>query len=132
MTKILVVDDNTNIRLLYRVVLSDAGYQVFQSQSGAEAFEILEQRDIDLVVLDIKLRLESGLDVLKRITKEFPNTPVILCTAYSSFQDDFTSWLADGYVVKSSNPDDLLDEVKRILTERAATPNESAHQPQVL
>jgi len=72
----------------------------------------------DLVVLDIKLRSESGLDILQRITREFPNVPVVLCSAYVSFQNDYTSWLADGYIVKSSNPDELVREVKDVLENR--------------
>ncbi|MDA2921307.1 response regulator [Desulfobacterota bacterium AH_259_B03_O07] len=119
MRKILVVDDDPNIRFLYKEVLSEGGYKVLEAGSGIETFKILNHEDIDLVLLDIKLRFESGLGVLQRITKKFPNTPVILCTAYISFQDDFTSWLADSYYVKSSNPYELLDEVKQVLSKKA-------------
>ncbi|MGE5443672.1 MAG: response regulator, partial [Ignavibacteriales bacterium] len=73
----LVVDDEPNVRLVYREVLRDRGYEVSEAESGKEAFDILNRERIDLVVLDIKLRLESGLDVLQRVTKEFPNLPVI-------------------------------------------------------
>lgn len=113
-----MVDDDPNLRLLYKEVLSEGGYEVLEAESGIETFKILNHEDIDLVVLDIKLKFESGLDVLQRIAKELPNTPVILCTAYVSFQDDFTSWLADSYFVKSSNPYELLDEVKKVLSKK--------------
>ena len=55
------------------------------------------------MVLDIKLRNESGIDLLQRIVKERHDMPVILCTAFSCYKDDFSTWLADGYVVKSSD-----------------------------
>ena len=121
MNRILVVDDEPNLRLVYKEVLSEEGYEVLEAESIKETFEILNREAIDLVVLDIKLRSESGLDVLQRITKEFSNTPVVLCSAYVSFQNDYTSWLADSYIVKSSDPEELLKEVKRVLSKRGKT-----------
>jgi CheY-like chemotaxis protein len=118
MNKILVVDDEPNIRLVYREVLCDGGYEVFEAESGKETFDILNSEPIALVVLDIKLRSESGLDVLQRITNEFPNVPVVLCSAYVSFQNDYTSWLAESYIVKSSEPEELLREVNKVLGEK--------------
>jgi len=121
MNKILVVDDEPNLRLVYKELLSDEGYQVLEAESLKETFEILNREPVDLVVLDIKLRSESGLDVLQRITKEFSNVPVVLCSAYVSFQNDYTSWLADSYIVKSSDPEELLKEIKRVLGKRGKT-----------
>lgn len=118
MSKILVVDDEQNIRFVFKEVLTEEGYDVFEAQSTEDTFEILDRELIDLVLLDIKLRSESGLDILKRITMEFPDTPVLLCSAYVSFQSDFASWLADGYIVKSSDPEELLAEVDKVLKMR--------------
>ncbi|HXG30274.1 MAG TPA: response regulator [Thermodesulfobacteriota bacterium] len=121
MSRILVVDDEPNIRLVYKEVLSEEGYEVLEAESARETFEILNQEPVDLVILDIKLRSESGLDVLQRMTKEFPDVPVVLCSAYVSFQNDYTSWLADSYIVKSSDTDELLREVNRVLIKRGKT-----------
>ncbi|MBI4228908.1 MAG: response regulator [Deltaproteobacteria bacterium] len=118
MSKILVVDDEQNIRFVYREVLTDEGYDVIEAESAEGTFDILNRELIDLVLLDIKLRSESGLHILKRIATEFPNTPVLLCSAYVSFQNDYTSWLADGYIVKSSDPEELLNEVDKVLKKR--------------
>src|SRR5713226_8113417 len=118
MNRILVVDDEPNVRLVYREVLGDGGYKVLEAESAKETFDILKREPIDLVVLDIKLRSESGLDVLQKITNEFPNLPVILCSAYVSFQNDYTSWLADSYIVKSSDPEELLKEVNKVLNKK--------------
>jgi DNA-binding NtrC family response regulator len=123
MDRILIVDDDSNVRLVYKDFLSDAGYEVFEAESGKETFDILNHEPIDLVVLDIKLRSESGLDVLQRVTKEFPKIPVILCSAYSSFQDDYTSWLAESYIIKSNDPEELLREVDRVLHKRGVKSN---------
>ncbi len=115
MSRVLVVDDEPNVRLVYKEVLSDGGYEVLEAESAKDTFDILKHEPVDLVVLDIKLRSESGLDVLQRIANEFPHLPVILCSAYVSFQNDYTSWLAESYIVKSSDPEELLNEVNRVL-----------------
>jgi len=119
MDRILIVDDDKNVRLVYNEVLSDVGYEVLEAENGKETFDILDRELIDLVVLDIKLRAESGLDVLQKITKEFPKLPVILCSAYASYQDDYTSWLAESYVIKSTDPEELLREVEKVLQKRS-------------
>ncbi|HBG08098.1 MAG: two-component system response regulator [Geobacteraceae bacterium GWC2_58_44] len=124
MTKLLVVDDEANIRLLYAQELSDEGYEVVTAASALEAVERLEGSSFDLVVLDIKLRNESGIELLQRIVKERHALPVILCTAFSCYKDDFSAWLADGYVVKSSDMQELKDEIRRVLAkkQKAAAP----------
>jgi len=118
MAKLLVVDDESNIRLLYSQELSEEGYQVVTAASAAEAAEKLAESDYDLVVLDVKLKNESGLDLLQKMVKERHDMPVILCTAFSCYKDDFSTWLADGYVVKSSDPQELKDEIKRLLEKK--------------
>ncbi|MCM0084089.1 response regulator [Geomonas sp. Red32] len=118
MAKLLVVDDEANIRLLYSQELSDEGYDVVTAASAIEAAEKLQSETFDLAVLDIKLKNESGIDLLQRIVKERQNLPVILCTAFSCYKDDFSAWLAEGYVVKSSDMQELKDEIKRVLAKR--------------
>ena len=118
MDRILIVDDDKNVRLVYNEVLSDVGYEVLEAENGKETFDILDHEPIDIVVLDIKLRSESGLDVLQKITKRFPKLPVILCSAYASYHDDYTSWLAESYVIKSTDPEELLKEIDKVLHKR--------------
>ena len=86
--------------------------------TALEAVEKLQGSAFDLVVLDIKLKNESGIDLLQRIVKELHTLPVILCTAFSCYKDDFSAWLADGYVVKSSDMRELKDEIKRVLAKK--------------
>jgi DNA-binding NtrC family response regulator len=120
MSRILVVDDESSIRLLYSHELADEGYEVVTAATATEAVEMLQSHDFDLILLDIKLKNESGLDLLQRIVKERHNLPVILCTAFSCYKDDFSAWLAEGYVVKSSDLQELKDEIKRVLAKKAA------------
>lgn len=113
--RLLIVDDEESIRLLYQQEFLDEGYDVLLASSGEEALEILEKEPVDLVILDIRMKEMSGLEALQHIVKEKKNLPVILCSAYSSYQDDFSSWLADAYVIKSSDLTELKEEVKRLL-----------------
>ncbi len=119
MAKILIVDDEPNIRLFYATVLAEEGHQVVEAGDGREMFAALEREPFDLVILDIRLKAENGLDLLQNLVARYPQIPVILCSAYVSFQDDYTSWLARSYCVKSGDPQVLLQEVQRVLSERA-------------
>ena len=118
MAKILVVDDESSIRLLYAQELAEEGYEVTTAATAVEAVEKLGMSDYDLVVLDIKLKNESGLDLLQKIVKERHEMMVILSTAFSCYKDDFSAWLADSYVVKSSDMQELKDEIKRLLAKK--------------
>lgn len=123
MAKILLVDDDPNMRLIYSTVLSHEGHDVVEAASASEALAAVEQRAVDLVILDIKLGAESGLTVLQRLATTSPHLPVILLTAYASFQDDFTSWLADRYLLKSSDLDVFLSVVEEVLRHRTTPPS---------
>jgi DNA-binding NtrC family response regulator len=120
MSRILVVDDESSIRLLYSHELADEGYEIATAANAADAVELLRRDDFDLILLDIKLKNESGLELLQRIVKERHNLPVILCTAFSCYKDDFSAWLADGYVVKSSDLQELKDEIRRVLAKKSS------------
>lgn len=118
--RLLIVDDEKNIRHLYAADLKDAGYQVETAEDGASAAQMLNNYDFDLVVLDIHMGNESGLDLLQEIVQSKKDLPVILCSAYSCYKEDFSSWLADGYVVKSSDTSALRAEIERVLAKTGA------------
>jgi DNA-binding NtrC family response regulator len=118
---VLVVDDESEIRLLYRTELEENGYKVFEASGSEDCFRILEKEKIDVVLLDIKLKGESGIDILQEITKKYKEIKTILATAYSAYQDDFSTWLADGYWVKSpSDLESLLEEVAAVIKKNKA------------
>jgi DNA-binding NtrC family response regulator len=119
MSRLLVVDDEANIRLLYTEELTEEGYEVVTAASIAEATEKLREGTYDLAVLDIKLKNESGIELLQQLVKERHDMPVILCSAFSCYKDDFSAWLADGYVVKSGDLTELKNEIARVLAKKA-------------
>ncbi len=119
MSRLLVVDDEANIRILYAEELKDEGYEVVTAANSVEAAEKLQGNAFDLAVLDIKLKNESGIELLQKLVKERHDMPVILCSAFSCYKDDFSAWLADGYVVKSGDLTELKQEIARVLAKKA-------------
>jgi len=115
MKKILVVDDEKNIRNLYEKELQDEGYAVTLAGNGREALEHFNSDRPDLVVLDIRMPGMDGLEALGKLLAEDPKVPVVLNSAYSSYKDNFLSWSADAYVVKSSDLTELKDTIRRLL-----------------
>ena len=119
MSRLLVVDDEANIRLLYKEELAEEGYEVVTAATISEATEKLLEGVFDLAVLDIKLKNESGIELLQQLVKARHDMPVILCSAFSCYKDDFSAWLADGYVVKSGDLTELKHEIARVLAKKA-------------
>ncbi len=114
--KILVVDDELHIRMLYQEEFESLGYTVVTSDGTELILPVLDKENPDLVILDIKLgHNKSGLDLLQEIRSQDQSIPVILCTAYDSFQHDLKSIAADHYVVKSVDLSELVAKVKKIL-----------------
>ncbi|MDL2207835.1 response regulator [Desulfovibrio sp. OttesenSCG-928-F20] len=115
--KILVIDDEMHIRMLYQEELEADGYTVALSDGREDVLTVVKRENPDLVVLDIKLEglPYTGLDLLQAIRSEFQSLPVILSTAFDSFQHDLKSIAADAYVVKSVDLSTLKDTIKTVL-----------------
>jgi DNA-binding response OmpR family regulator len=116
--KILIVDDEEVILMLYKEELEEEGYNVITANDGHKLLEKIDKEQPDLVLLDIKMAEYNGLDLLQDIRKTFYNIPVILCSAYSSFKGDLKSIAADYYVVKSSDLTELKQKIKMALEGR--------------
>jgi DNA-binding NtrC family response regulator len=115
MAKILIVDDEEHIRMLYQVELEDEGHEVITAADGHKLLDRIESDRPHLVILDIKMAGYNGLDLLQEIRNRYYNLPVILCSAYDSFKRDIKSIAADFYVVKSSDLTQLKKTIARAL-----------------
>jgi DNA-binding response OmpR family regulator len=118
MEKILIVDDEENLRELYKQEFIDEGYSVILAADGKEALTKIEQEDPDVVVLDIRMPEMDGIETLGRTVGKFKKIPIILNTAYSSYKKDFRSWAAEAYVVKSSDLSELKEKIREVLDKR--------------
>jgi CheY-like chemotaxis protein len=113
--RILLVDDEEHIRLLFKEELEEEGYSIRLASNGYEALEILKTGQFDLVVLDIKMPGIDGIQTLNEIKKLNKEQRVILCSAYGEFKQDFSSWVSDAYVVKSADTRELKETIKHVL-----------------
>ena len=127
MRRILVVDDDEAIRLLYADELAEEGYEVITNDGDSQIMRLIQEKEPDLIVMDIRLGKQNGLDLLQDIRNRYYNLPVILCTAYVPYKYDFKSIAADYYVVKSSNLSELKTKIKWALESGAQLASELNH-----
>jgi len=116
--RIIVIDDDERIRLLYQTELSAAGFAVKTAASGSQAIGMVAAERFDLALLDIEMPDMGGLEVLGIIREIAPNMRVILNSAYAVHKADFKSWLADAYLVKSSDTKLLKQKIKELVAPR--------------
>lgn len=112
---VLIVDDEKNLLELYKSELAAEGYEVILASTGKEAVELLGSNRPDVVVMDIRMPEMDGIEALGKLVARHKNIPVIINTAYPSYQEDFRAWVADEYVVKSSDLTDLKKALRRVL-----------------
>lgn len=118
MPNILIVEDDPNQRMLYEKELTREGYAVTTAADGAEALQKVHEEKWDLVILDIRMPGMDGIEALGRILAIDRKIPVIINTAYASYKENFMTWAADAYIVKSSDLTHLKNAVMELLAKR--------------
>ena len=118
MKTILIADDDKNLALLYEEELTEEGYRVGVVYDAKSAITRIEEAPPDLLILDIRMPGMDGIEALSHILGKNNKLPVILNTAYSNYKDNFMTWAADAYVVKSSDLTELKDTIKDVLARR--------------
>ena len=121
--RILVVEDDQGLRNLYQEELEEEGYEVLTANNGKEAIRILEREGADLIVLDIVMPQMDGMEALGRIMGKDKTIPIILHTSHPNYQEEFMSWAADAFVLKSTDLRELKKKI-RVLLEKHTTESE--------
>ena len=102
--RILVIDDETDALELFKDLFTKKGYLVECASGGIEALEIIDKSMFDAVLLDIRMPIMNGIEVLSRIKQKKPNLPVVMLTAYG-YDDNLISKAieqgATGYISKN-------------------------------
>ena len=119
MKKILIVDDDKELRTNLSEIMTGAGYQAHEAASGGEAVEKATAEDYDAVLLDLIMPKMSGSDVLVELRRVSPRSKVVMLTAFATIDNavDAIKRGASDYVSKPFKIDDLLARVRRALEE---------------
>lgn len=118
MKRILVIEDDKNIRELLRQELSDEGYFIMLAANGKEALSLMtdnKQEKPDLIIMDLRMPQMDGFETMGHLLKSKHETPVIIHTAYPSYKDDALAMAADAFVVKSHDLSKLKSAISELI-----------------
>jgi two-component system response regulator HydG len=118
--RILVVDDQKNVRATTAMMLTHQGYAVAQAQSGPQALQLLQAEQFDLLLTDLRMEPLDGITLLRRAQEHAPGMPVLLMTAYGTIESAVQAMRlgAVDYLTKPFQPEELLIRVSRALEHR--------------
>ncbi len=117
MFKILVIDDDKNTRLFMRAVLESEHYNVFTSDNGIAALDVLDNEHIDLIIVDIMMPQMDGYEFTKKIRNVNSNLPILMVSAKLLPEDRKIGYLSgiDDYMTKPVDEEELLLKIKALL-----------------
>jgi DNA-binding response OmpR family regulator len=118
MEKVLFVDDDLSLLRLYQEELMEDGYKVILAKDGKEALRKFEKESPDVVVMDIRMPVMDGIETLTAMLGKDRQVPVILNTAYPQYRENFMTWGAEAYVIKSSDLTELKQKIREVLDRR--------------
>lgn len=120
--RILLVDDEANIRLTLGAMLTRAGYDVTTASGGAEAIALLEEQAFDLLIIDLKMPGVDGMQVVTAARARHPDVPIIILTGHGSLEtavEGLRYGIFD-YLLKNTEPAKVLERVQAALQTHAA------------
>ena len=118
MEKVLCVDDDLNLLHLYYEELSEEGYRVILAKDGKEGLSKFDKEKPHVVVMDIRMPVMDGIEALTAMLGKDRQVPVILNTAYPQYRENFMTWGAEAYVLKSSDLTELKRKIREVLDRR--------------
>ena len=129
--KILVVDDELNMRLVLKALLNKEGYDVATASDGIEALKILKSGGVEVVVTDLKMPKLDGVGLLERVIRDYPSTPVIIITAHGTIATavDALKKGAFDYITKPFERDELKNIIHKAMRTRRLNEEELLVSP---
>lgn len=127
MSKILIVDDELNMRLVLQAMLKKEGYEVASASDGLEALKLLKASPVDVVVTDLKMPKLDGLGLLDWMIRDYPSIPVIIITAHGTVATavDALKKGAFDYITKPFEQDDLKNVIQKAINTRQLNEDET-------
>ncbi|MDD8019631.1 MAG: response regulator [Acidobacteriota bacterium] len=115
MKKILLIEDDQALSLLYEEELNKEGYSLAIVHDADSALEQVKKEKFDLIITDIRMPGKDGIELIANVMGLRKDIPIIINTAYQSYKDDFMTWAADAYIIKSSSLDELKSKIKELI-----------------
>ncbi|WP_391204532.1 response regulator transcription factor [Psychrobacillus sp. L4] len=117
MLKILVVEDETNIRKLMCAVLNQNGFETYGAEDGIEALNLMEKQHIDLVVLDLMMPNMDGYELTRQLRLSWGNLPILMVTAKEEPKDKRRGFIVgtDDYMTKPVDEQEMILRIKALL-----------------
>jgi CheY-like chemotaxis protein len=119
--KVLIVDDEPDLRMMFKDILNTFGYEIDEANDGVECLEKLEKNKYDLVLLDLMMPRMDGMEALTRIKQDkekYGSAPVLILTNLTSdvaIKEGFER-KADGYLIKTElTPEQVVEEIEKVL-----------------
>ena len=118
---ILIVDDDDELRMIYRQTLERAGFAVSEANDGSTAIQSIAQSIPDVIILDMMMPNVPGTGVLKYLERDakFQDVYLIVITAYPHYRDSALSHNVDQFLTKPVRPSDVVNAVKQGLEDSA-------------
>ena len=118
MEKVLCIDDDLSLLRLYQEELVEEGYKVVLAKDGREGLAKFEKEKPQVVIMDIRMPVMDGIEALTHLLGKDRQVPVILNTAYPQYRENFMTWGAEAYVIKSSDLTELKQKIREVLDRR--------------
>jgi two-component system response regulator (stage 0 sporulation protein F) len=118
MEKILCVDDELSILLLCKEEFSEDGYEVILATNGKEALMKYQTEHPQLVIMDMRMPGMDGIEALSTILGKDRQASIVIYSAFPQYRENFMTWGAEAYVLKSSDLGELKQKVREVLDKR--------------
>jgi two-component system response regulator (stage 0 sporulation protein F) len=118
MEKILCVDDERSILLLFKEEFSEDGYEVILATNGKEALMKYQTEHPQLVILDMRMPGIDGIEALSTILGKDRQASIVIYSAFPQYRENFMTWGAEAYLLKSSDLGELKQKVREVLDKR--------------
>jgi two-component system chemotaxis response regulator CheY len=121
--KILIVEDETDIRNLYSLLMRSTGYEVVEASDGAEALEKFNTTPCEMVITDMNMPRMGGLELISALRNQNPNVYIILITGYGTMETPRKAYNigTDEYITKPFDTLDLQNRVRAFFQGRATS-----------
>ncbi|MFH0958631.1 MAG: response regulator [Pseudomonadota bacterium] len=119
MAVIFHIEDESSVRLLYKEVFEEQGFQVIQASDAEEALKMLRGQKPDLIILDLKMPGMGGRGFLERFCRMKLRIPLVISSAYPYFDADPTIHSVDAFIIKSGDLTELVEKVRELVNKKS-------------